>query len=127
MELTLAITSEMLKQDLVSQFDCNLNIMYNQIDDVNLKWIDTKALKRFLLKCNIISNKKLLVSIIRRFDLEGNGRLTKVEFNEAILPIEKYTKGSLEELKLRLNHKLPTCISKTVLSKSGHISPTKAQ
>lgn len=108
LELSLALTSEMLRQGLVSQFDFNLTTVYNQIDDVNLKWIDTTALKRFLSKCGVVSSQKLLISIIRRFDLEGNGRLNINEFNEAILPFEKFTKGSLEELKRRITDKLPT-------------------
>lgn len=60
-------------------------------------------MKRFLKKCGVIATKKLLISIIRRFDLDSDARLGKEEFFEGILPIEKFTKGSLEGMKMQLD------------------------
>ena len=32
------------------------------------------------MKCGVISDKKLLISIIRRFDMDSDARLSKEEF-----------------------------------------------
>ena len=44
----------------------------------------------------------MIVSIIRRFDLDADAKLGMNEFLNGILPLEKYTKTSLEELKKQL-------------------------
>ena len=54
------------------------------------------------MKCGVISDKKLLISIIRRFDMDSDARLSKEEFIRGIMPIEKFTKSSLYELKSSL-------------------------
>lgn len=90
---------EMLKQDLASAYDFNLDACYKVIDDCNFGFIDTSNLKRFLVKCCIYASDALLISIIRRMDLDADARLNKREFNDGIIPIENFTKGSLQEMK----------------------------
>lgn len=65
--------------------------LYGVMDDCNLKFVDQVCLKRFLKKCGVLASKKIIISLIRRFDLDQDCRLSKDEFFEAILPIEKYT------------------------------------
>lgn len=69
------------------------------IDDCNFGFIDTSNLKRFLVKCCIYASDALLISIIRRMDLDADARLSKREFSDGIIPLENFTKGSLSEMK----------------------------
>jgi hypothetical protein len=64
-----------------------------------MSFVDSTAIKRFIYKCGVIENKKMIVSIIRRFDLNANAKLGINEFFNAIFTLEKFTKTSLEELK----------------------------
>jgi len=89
----------MLKQDLATSYDYSLEALYNNIDDCNFKFIDTSNLKRFLVKCCIYASEALLISIIRRMDLDADARLSKREFFDGVQPIENYTKGSLSVMK----------------------------
>ena len=105
MEMMLAANSEMLKQNLVSQYDFKPDIIYKLIDDFGLSFIDQRALRRFLKKCfGTISSTKMLIAVIRRMDLDSDSRLCKQEFFEAVIPIENFTKGSLDQLKLQLDY-----------------------
>lgn len=69
------------------------------MDDCNFNFIDTSNLKRFLVKCCIYPNDALLISIIRRMDLDADARLNLKEFEDGVRPIENYTKGSIVEMK----------------------------
>jgi len=60
-----------------------------------MKFIDTAAIKRFMNKCRVYPADDLFISVIRRLDLDSDGRLSKSEFKDAIIPIENFTKGSL--------------------------------
>jgi hypothetical protein len=48
----------MLKQDLTSSYDFKLDKLYHEIDDCNLKFIDSVALKRFIMKCGLVPTSK---------------------------------------------------------------------
>lgn len=50
------------------------------MDDINYNYIDGANLKRFLIKAGIFPNDKLLVSILRRFDVDADAKLNKKEF-----------------------------------------------
>ena len=89
----------MLKQDLASSYDYNLESLYSELDDCNFKFVDASALKRYLVKCTIYPTESLLIAIIRRMDLDADARLSKKEFFDGIMPIENYTKGSLVNFK----------------------------
>jgi Ca2+-binding EF-hand superfamily protein len=69
------------------------------MDDCGLGFIDQVTLRRFLKKCGVIASGKLLVSIIRRFDTDQDARLCHDEFMEGLMPIERFTKGSLISMK----------------------------
>lgn len=89
----------MLKQDLATSYDYNLEACYKIIDDCNFGFIDTSNLKRFLVKCCIYASDALLIAIIRRMDLDADARLNKREFYDGVQPLENFTKGSLSEMK----------------------------
>jgi len=90
---------EMLKQELATAYDHNLESCYRNIDDCNFGFIDTSNLKRFLVKCCIYASDALLIAIIRRMDLDADARLSKREFFDGVQPLENFTKGSLTEMK----------------------------
>ena len=54
----------MLKQDLATSYDYNLESCYKNLDDCNFGFIDTSNLKRFLVKCCIYASDALLIAII---------------------------------------------------------------
>ena len=89
----------MLKQELATCYDYNLDNLYGEIDDCNFKFIDTSNLKRFLVKCSVYPSDGLLIAIIRRMDLDADARLNQKEFFDGIGPLENYTKESLKEFK----------------------------
>jgi hypothetical protein len=98
-ELKLAINSEMLKQELACRYDFNIDSLYMEIDDCNLKYICTSSLKRFLIKCQVYPSDDLLIALIRRLDLDSDAKLTRHEFQDGIMPIENFTKGSAGQFK----------------------------
>ena len=108
----------MLKQDLATAYDFNLDALYNHIDDCNFKFIDTSNLKRFLVKCCIYASDTLLIAIIRRMDLDADARLSAKEFMDGVSPIENFTKGSLSEMK-KVAKKSVTMASASNYRKSG--------
>jgi len=68
--------------------------LYYEVDDCYLKTIDNVSLKRFLTKCCLgsIIKDNLIIAIIRRWDLNADAKLSKLEFIEAITPIEPFTR-----------------------------------
>lgn len=68
-----------------------------EIDDCNLKFIDSSALKRFLIKTRVYPSDDMLIAVIRRLDLDADARLSRKEFKDGILPMENFTKGSLKQ------------------------------
>ena len=98
-ELTLAQESEMLKQQLVTSYDFSYDKLMMELDDCNLKFIDTSALKRFLNKNAVSFNSSTIVGIIRRIDLDADAKLNQREFFEAVLPLEGFTKLTHNQFK----------------------------
>lgn len=80
---------------MVTRYDFSPEKLLRELDDCNMKFIDTAAIKRFMNKCRVYPTDDLLISVIRRLDLDSDGRLSKSEFKDAIIPIENFTKGSL--------------------------------
>ena len=113
----------MHKQDLAASYDYNLEALYHCIDDCNFNFIDTSNLKRFLVKCAIYPNDALLISIIRRIDLDADARLNLKEFEDGVRPIENFTKGSIVEMKKAYKGSNLT----TSLKKSGSSQKVRPQ
>lgn len=90
-EMRLAKEEEQLKQQLASRYDYSLDMLFKSVDDWNYKYIDQINLKRFLIKCGIIPNDNLLISIIRRMDLDADAKLNLKEFIDAVRPVENFT------------------------------------
>lgn len=96
----------MLKQELFCRYDFNFETLYSEIDDCNMKFVDTSSVKRFLVKCQIYPSDDLLIALIRRLDLDSDARLTRVELSDGITPIENYTKGSAQNFRTSLDKEI---------------------
>ena len=86
------IEQERLKQELVSRYDFNVELMYKEVDDWNYKYIDSQNLKRFLLKTGVAPGDVLLICIIRRFDLDGDAKINLKEFMQGVIPQDEFSK-----------------------------------
>lgn len=75
---------ERLKAELMSRFDYNVPNLFKSVDDWNYKYLDTKNIKRFLMKTGIYPDESLLKAIIRRLDNDGDARLSFKEFSDAV-------------------------------------------
>ena len=92
----------MLKQQLASSYDFSVDRLMGEMDDCNLKFIDSSAIKRFLIKYRVYPSDDLLIAVIRRLDLDADARLSRKEFKDGILPMENFTKGSLKHFQQHL-------------------------
>ena len=81
-----------MKQELSSRYDFQIEHLFKEIDDWNYKYVDSQNLKRFLLKTNIAPSSSLLISIIRRFDIDGDAKLSLKEFVSGVLPQEEFSR-----------------------------------
>lgn len=96
--MKLAGEGERLKQELVSRYDYNLERLFKDVDDINYNYVDSSNLKRFLIKCGIFPNDALLISILRRFDLDADAKLSKKEFIEGVRPAaDDFSKRTIKE------------------------------
>lgn len=80
-------------------YDFSMDALWAELDDCNLKFVDTSAIRRYLAKCTIYATDTLLIAIVRRLDLDADAKLCKKEFYDGLLPIENYTKNSLTTFK----------------------------
>jgi len=83
-ELKLARDAERIKQELAARYDFNLDRLFKDVDDINYNYVDQANLKRFLIKCGVFPNEGMLISILRRFDLDADAKLNKKEFIEGV-------------------------------------------
>jgi Ca2+-binding EF-hand superfamily protein len=90
---------ECLRQELATSQDYHLERLFAVVDDCLMTWIDTNSLKRFLVKCRMYPNQRILTAAVRRMDLNGNARISFKEFTDFIQPMENFTKESLARMK----------------------------
>ncbi len=62
------------------------------VDDWKYNYIDRKNLKSFFRKQGYVASSKECDYIIRRLDLDADGRLTLKEFTEGLKPMDPYSK-----------------------------------
>ena len=83
---------EELKQRMESTKEFDYNKAFCSIDDWAYGYVDRKNLKSFLRKHGHPASSGEVMSIIRRMDLDGDARLSKQEFIDALKPEEPYSK-----------------------------------
>lgn len=64
-----------MKRTLEQSYDYSLQGIYKCVDDWNYNYIDKSNLKRFLRSMGYLASKIELVSIIRRFDTDGDAKV----------------------------------------------------
>lgn len=88
-ELEFAFNIETLKHELNTSLGFNAQALFKEVDDQGTNYIDASNLKRFLMKFGYLPNDNLLLSVIRRIDLDGDARLNFNEFMDIVRPQEK--------------------------------------
>lgn len=84
---------ETQKQQMVSHKQFEYDLAFNEIDDWRYGYIDHKNLKSFLRKHGWVGHDADLRAIIRRIDLDGDFRIGREEFIEALMPYQPYSKA----------------------------------
>ena len=72
MEIDFHVGLEQAKRDLANVPGFNIKQIFRAIDEVNCKFIDEAAIRRFLKKVGHRPLKHELVAIMRRLDLDGD-------------------------------------------------------
>jgi Ca2+-binding EF-hand superfamily protein len=80
LEIMLNYRAEQLKRNLEQSYDFTVLCAFNTVDDWLYNYIDITNLKRFLVKMGHVPSKFELLSIIRRIDTDGDGKLNLSEF-----------------------------------------------
>lgn len=83
-EIKLHRSSEELKQELSSCKGFSAESAYRTIDDCSLSSIYLKTLERFFRSQRRKTSEQDHLAIIRRIDLDADGKMKEGEFNEAI-------------------------------------------
>jgi Ca2+-binding EF-hand superfamily protein len=69
-----------MKRSLESSYDFTFKKAFQAIDDWTYGYLDQNNLKRFLRSTGHVSTKHELVSILRRFDIDGDAKINFKEF-----------------------------------------------
>lgn len=77
-----------MKQDLEKFKKFSIRRAFKAVDSANLRYIDEAAIRRFLTKLGHKTLKGELIAIMRRFDLDGDAKVSFQEFVEALTPVQ---------------------------------------
>ena len=87
-EIDFELRLEQLKSDLEKFNRFSIRRAFKAIDFQNHRVIDEVSLRRFLKRVGHQPIKHELTAIMRRFDLDGDAKLSFTEFSEALTPIQ---------------------------------------
>lgn len=91
-EIRLHRKTEELKQELESCKGFSKEACYQALDDCSMSAIFVKTLERFFRGQRRRTTEQDHLAIIRRIDLDADGKIKETEFYEAIHPQEPYSK-----------------------------------
>lgn len=74
--------------------DYNLEQAFDEIDDEGLNYIDHPSIDNFLRRHGFAATEDELTAIIRRMDVSADAKVSFVEFEEAMRPIELNKKNN---------------------------------
>jgi len=80
---------------------------FKAVDDWGYKYLDERNVKRFLRTMGHVATKAEVVALLRRFDLDGDSKVT----------IEELADGLISHNKLKVTNKRPGTAKKTQLQK----------
>lgn len=86
-EIQMHLNLEQVKKELESCFDFSLRRLFKSIDEVRAGHITEASLRQFLKRMGHQALKSEVIALIRRFDLDGDSRISFPEFCEAIRSI----------------------------------------
>lgn len=89
--------SEDLKQQLASMNDYTDESLYKSIDDWGYGYVDQKNLPTFFKKNKLNPTDADVEAIIRRLDLDADGKLTQEELIAGCTPQEPFSKLVVRE------------------------------
>ena len=87
-EIDFQLKLEQLKQDLEKFKKFSIRRAFKAIDSANFRYIDEVSIRRFLKKIGHSPVKGELIAIMRRFDLDGDAKVSFQEFVEALTPVQ---------------------------------------
>lgn len=87
-EIDFQLKLEQLKQELHRYQAFNMRHCFKAIDYLNHKVIEESALRRFLKRAGHQPVKRELVAVMRRFDLDGDAKISFAEFVEGLTPVQ---------------------------------------
>ena len=87
-EIDFELRLEQLKQDLERFKRFSIRRAFKAVDYHDNKIIDEASIRRFLKRVGHQPVKEELTAIMRRFDLDGDAKLSFQEFAEALTPIQ---------------------------------------
>ena len=105
-EVWLHVNLEQLKKELESCHDFSVRRLFKAIDEPRFKFLTEGTIRLFLRRMGHQPLKSELIAIIRRFDLDGDSRLSFSEFCEALRPISPDLIHPREELTFVPNKRL---------------------
>lgn len=79
-EVRMHMKSDLMKRALVNSYDFSIQKAFRAIDDWSYNYIDSSNLKRFLRSMGHLSTKQELIAILRRFDMDGDAKISMSEF-----------------------------------------------
>lgn len=86
-EISFHLNLEVIKKELESCNDFSARRLFKAIDEVRYGYLTESSIRMFLKRMGHQVLKPELIAIIRRFDLDGDSRISQAEFVEAIKPI----------------------------------------
>ena len=79
-EVRMHLKADIMKRALENAYDFSVQKAFRAIDDWSYGYVDSSNLKRFLRSMGHISTKQDLISILRRFDMDGDAKINMAEF-----------------------------------------------
>mmetsp|Transcript_32612 Transcript_32612/g.29476 ORF Transcript_32612/g.29476 Transcript_32612/m.29476 type:complete len:242 (+) Transcript_32612:41-766(+) len=86
-EVNFTRKNELLKDDLQLRYDYSPLEAFRLIDEERLGYLDLDSLYIFLKRNKIMTSESDILSLLRRTDKDGDGKLSYAEFVEAMSPI----------------------------------------
>jgi len=86
-EIDFQLNFESLKKELESTPHFSVRKSFKAIDEQRFKFLTEGNIRLFLKKMGHQPVKAELISIIRRFDVDGDSKISFQEFSEAIQPV----------------------------------------
>lgn len=79
-EVRYQLKADQMKRNIENAYDFTFKKAFAAVDDWNYSYIDQSNLKRFLRSTGHVATSHELVSILRRFDMDGDAKINFKEF-----------------------------------------------